>query len=328
MLNVLITIDTEAHAIRPDWDSDRLHRDIRRDIYGEVGGKRVGLEYQLKVFRETNLKAVFMVDSIFAAVPAVGSGPLKAIVSAIRADGHETQLHLHPEWIPHIPALDVPYRSHLLSAYSESEQVQLLGLALEQLVDAGASSPNCFRAGGFAANRTTLSALTQLGIKFDTSYNSFYAGGICQLPTPKSSGHAEQIEGLQELPVAAFRDITGKLRHCQIGACSSSEIIEALIAAEAAQWDFFVIVSHTFEMLTRRRDKNRPPAVRDNVTRRFERICRFLSANRNRFRTVGFGDLEAMQLASSNHHHEHIKGSVLPTLIRIYEQGFNRLLYR
>src|ERR1017187_6023525 len=111
MLQVLLTIDTEVYPLLKDWKSDRLQRDIARDIYGKIDGEEVGLNYQLRMFAEHGLKATFMVESLFSGCPEVGLDPLKGIVSGILAGGHEVQLHLHTEWVPYVPALNLLYRS-------------------------------------------------------------------------------------------------------------------------------------------------------------------------------------------------------------------------
>ena len=103
MLKVLLTIDTEAHAINEDWQRDHLARDIERDIYGRIGhgrigygrsGERsVGLDYQLGVLDRLGLKAVFMVESLFSAVPEIGPEPLREIIAKIRKGGHGLEGH-------------------------------------------------------------------------------------------------------------------------------------------------------------------------------------------------------------------------------------------
>lgn len=117
MLKVLITIDTETHPIAGNWKQDRLAADMKRDVYGQIDDHAVGLEYQLDTLSKHGLKASFMVESLFAAVPEVGEQPLRDIVRAITTGGHDVQLHPHPEWIQYLPDLNVPHRSHLLRNY-------------------------------------------------------------------------------------------------------------------------------------------------------------------------------------------------------------------
>jgi peptidoglycan/xylan/chitin deacetylase (PgdA/CDA1 family) len=329
MLKVLITIDTETHLITGDWKQDRLAADMKRDVYGQIDGHAVGLEYQLNTLSKHGLKASFMVESLFAAVPEVGEQPLRDIVRAIIAGGHDVQLHPHPEWIAHVSDLDVPPRSHLLSAYPLAEQTAIIRCALLRLEQAGAPRPVAFRAGGFAANTDTLHALEDCGVRYDSSYNRTYLGDRCCLPQPRFVGHLTDYNGVQELPVAVFQDFMGHFRPAQVCACSADEMIHALISAETAGWDFFVIVSHSFEMLTRRRHPSKPPVIRWDVVERFERLCQFLGSNADRFPTVRFVDLDKFSnLPMPDTPEVSIKGKFLNTVSRVAAQAFSRIQTR
>jgi peptidoglycan/xylan/chitin deacetylase (PgdA/CDA1 family) len=326
MLKVLITIDTETHPIAGDWKQDRLAADMKRDVYGQIDGHAVGLEYQLDTLSKHGLKASFMVESLFAAVPEVGEQPLRDIVRAIISGGHDVQLHPHPEWIQHVPDLNVPHRSHLLSSYSLEEQMAIVRYASLRLEQAGAPRPVAFRAGGFAANAETLLALENCGLRYDSSYNRSYLGDKCRLPPPKFVGHVTEYNGVQEFPVAVFQDFMGHFRPAQICACSGHEMIHALISAEAAGWDFFVIVSHSFEMLARRRHPSKPAVIRWDVVERFERLCEFLGANAERFPTVRFADLDKFSsLPLPDAPEVSIKGKFLNTVTRVAQQARSRI---
>ena len=326
MLSVLITIDTETHPINPRWKDDHLVADMKRDVYGQIDGHEVGLEYQLKTLSDHGLRANFMVESLFAAVPEIGDQPLREIVRAIVSGGHDVQIHPHTEWLPYVPDLDIPYRSHLLSAYPAGEQETLIrfaGLLLEQ---AGVAPPVAFRAGGFAVNSGTLDALARCGIRYDSSVNRTYWQRMCGFPAPKSAGHFTDYNGVQELPVAVFEDFVGHFRPAQLCACSTAEMIHALHTAEAAGWEYFVIVSHSFEMLTRRRHPKKPPVIRWDVVERFERLCEFLAENRQRFQTVRFTDLDNVAaVPRQNGARPDIKGKLTNTVSRVVQQAVNRI---
>ncbi|HXS14203.1 MAG TPA: polysaccharide deacetylase family protein [Acidobacteriaceae bacterium] len=326
MLKVLITIDTETHPIAGNWKQDRLAADMKRDVYGQIDGNAVGLEYQLSTLAKQNLKASFFVESLFAAVPEVGEQPLRDIVCAITPAGHDVQLHPHPEWVQYLPGLDVPHRSHLLSAYSLDEQAAIMRYASLRLEQAGAPRPVAFRAGGFAANTDTLLALENCGIRYDSSYNRSYLGDRCRLPQPRFVGHLTDYNGVQELPVAVFQDFMGHFRPAQLCACSADEMIHALVSAEAAGWEFFVIVSHSFEMLARRRHPSKQPVIRWDVVERFERLCQFLGSNTDRFPTIRFTDLDTFSSMPMPDAPEiSIKGKFLNTVSRIAAQAFSRI---
>ncbi|HEX5284563.1 MAG TPA: hypothetical protein VFW30_10615 [Bryocella sp.] len=326
MLKVLITIDTEAHPISRKWREDHLAADMQRDLYGRVDGHEVGLEYQLKTLSQHELKASFMVESLFAAVPEIGEQPLRDIVRAISSGGHDIQIHPHTEWVSNVPGIGVPARSHLLSAYSAGEQEAIIRFAGAQLEQAGAPRPVAFRAGGFAANADTLVALSHCGIRYDSSFNRTYGQKRRMSPAPRSAGHLTNYNGVQELPVAVFEDFVGHFRPAQLCACSTAEMIHALHTAEASGWEYFVIVSHSFEMLTRRRHPTKPPVIRWDVVERFERLCQFLAGNRQRFQTVRFSDLDDVAaVPCANGAYRDIKGKFTNTVSRVMQQAVSRI---
>jgi hypothetical protein len=323
VLNILFTIDTEVFPLSERWKEDGLASDIKRDIYGQVDNRSVGLHYQLEMLKRNRLKASFMVESMFSAVPEVGIEPLKEIVRAVRAGGHDMQLHPHTEWIPYIPGFEVPYRGHLLHAYSLSEQEAIIRFAKNQFIKAKARTPVAFRAGGFAADSNTLIALNRCGIKYDSSFNLFYVeDGKCKLPTPEFMGHVTESHGVTELPVTVFEDWPAHVRHAQLCAVSTREMVHALEMAEQAGWEFFVIISHSFEMLSRRRDPMKPPIVRQAVVNRFQRLCEFLGSNPDRFRTLGFSDLHSHVKLQEKE--KQIKGKLANTAGRTFEQAMNK----
>jgi hypothetical protein len=324
LLNVLFTIDTETHPINKNWQSDNLQQDMARDIEGMVDGRCVGLDYELEVLARNNLKASFMVESLFSAVPEVGTDPLKGIIHRIQKGNHDIQLHLHCEWIPYCPALSVPYRGYLQHYYSSSEQEQLIGFASERLQECGALRPIAFRAGGYSADEETMHALQRAGFKYDTSFNIDFPEK-CKLAAPPSLGSPHKVFGVQEIAVAAFQDFPGHFRPAQICACSSSEMTRALEQAELCGWRHFVIVCHSFEMLSGRwQGKMR---IRNEVVSRFEKLCTYLGRHQDRFRTIGFDDLDVL-------HDDHgdpppaIKGSLLNTAARMSMQALNRIRSR
>jgi peptidoglycan/xylan/chitin deacetylase (PgdA/CDA1 family) len=325
MLRVLITIDTETYPISSDWKQDRLSADMKRDVYGQIDGHAVGLEYQLNTLSKHGLKASFMVESLFAGVPEVGEQPLRDIVRAITSAGHDVQLHPHPEWIAYVPDLKIPHRSPL-NRYPLAEQTAIIRYASLRLEEAGAPRPVAFRAGDFAANTDTLLALEDCGVRYDSSYNRPYMGDRCRLPQPRFTGHLTEYNGVQELPVAVFQDFMGHFRPAQLCACSADEMTHALISAETAGWDFFVIVSHSFEMLARRWHPSKPPVIRWNVVDRFERLCEFLATNADRFPTVRFADIDKFNsLPMPDAPEVSIKGKFLNTVSRVAAQAFSRI---
>lgn len=284
-MDVLLTVDTELSPARSIATAGELAANIRGSYYGAPTGDG-GIPFQLAVLREHGLKGVFFVEAL--ASVAIGDEPIRNIVQLIAADGHEVQLHTHVEWLR--IAREKPlgnatwqYTRH----YSEAEQIRIIALGKEILARCGAPNVNAFRAGGFAADNATLRALRANAIQFDSSYNYPYLGHECAIDVPGMLVDTAVVEGIVEVPVTCFMDRPGHFRHTQVCACSFSELSSMLTQAHAAGFATFVIVCHSFELITRDRTRTDPIAVA-----RFRKLCRFLADHRDRFRTVGFDGVD------------------------------------
>jgi len=284
VLDVYFTIDVEVWC--DGWhDIDaRFASAFARYIHGP-GGEH-GLPYQLRVLNEHGLSAVCFVEPLFAT--RFGAAPLAEIVGLIERSGHETQLHMHTEWVdearePLLPGIRGK-RQHLRQ-FDREEQTRLIAIGIDLLMRAGAARPAAFRAGSFAFNGDSLPALAANGVDIDASYNASMMGpdsGVCPgelLLEPRMLG------GVLEVPMTVYRDGSGRLRHTQLTACSFGELSALLWQALEAGTPAFVILSHNFELLTPGQKRVDPV-----VLERFRRLCGFLDRHRDVFRVRGFRD--------------------------------------
>ncbi|HYT94640.1 MAG TPA: hypothetical protein VEL76_38345, partial [Gemmataceae bacterium] len=250
MLNVFVTVDTEAWPFTPDWRASRLEQDIRRDVFGETGDGAFGLNYQLDLLNTHGLKAIFLVEALFAC--AVGLEPLRRIVELIQGKGHEVQLHLHTEWLQWLDPSPLPGRTgRNMKDFSEEEQAILIARGAENLRSCGVRDLCAFRAGNYGANFDTLRALARNGLRYDTSHNTCYLDAECGMRTPRPFLQPCVVNGVWEFPISFFRDWPGHYRHAQVCACSAQEIEAALMQAWRRGWYSFVLVAHSFELLKR-----------------------------------------------------------------------------
>jgi hypothetical protein len=288
-MNVYLTVDTEVWPRFRDWRETRLERDLRRDIQGATDRGDFGVPFQIRVLNDHGLKASFLVESLFAC--AVGLDPLRQIVGSIREGGHEVQLHLHTEWLSRIDPPLLPGRTgQHCRDFTEDEQTLLIARGADNLRACGVADVCAFRAGNYGANFDTLRALARNGIRFDTSHNTCYLDSACGLRTPEPLLQPKWIENVYELPVAFFEDRPGHYRHAQLCATSAREMENALRGAWEQGWSSFVIVSHGFELLKDRKQTSRPARPDRIVIKRFERLCRFLANNTDKFRTAFLAD--------------------------------------
>lgn len=290
MVNVILTIDTEVTVERAR--SVGLANAIERDIYGVTAGGEYGFRFQSRLLTSHGLKAVFFVEPFFSF--EAGLHVLRRIVREILADGHEVGLHPHLEWLPEKGQGLSRGHTWLLTEHDENEQSCFIQAALGRLLAAGTPPIISFRSADFAANLDTLRAMRACGIKFDSSHNPSYRGRAILRDCPD---HPALVEGVCEFPVTRFMCFDRRYRPMQICACSTGEFESVLMQAWRAQWHSVVIVSHSFELLNRRDLRKRGCATPCGVViRRFEKLCGFLAANRDKFRTVTFSQVDAASI--------------------------------
>ena len=289
MLDVFLTCDTEVWC--PGWDSldASFPGSFQRYVYGRAGdGRSYGLPFQLATLRDHGLTGVFFVEPLFSG--RFGLEPLQEIIGLIRTGGQEVQLHLHTEWADEarVRLLEhVTEKRQHIRHFSLDEQETLIHAGAALIEAAGGGRPTAFRAGSFALNLDTLTALARCGIRIDSSYNATMMGPTSGIAKGKLLHDVTQLGDIVEYPISVFTDGFGRLRHAQIGACSFEELRQALCAALEAKHRAFVVVFHNFELMN-----SSKTGCDGIVTRRFERLCRFLDDNRSDFRTRGFRDAD------------------------------------
>lgn len=287
MLDVFFTVDVEIWC--DGWLNidDKFPSAFSKYIYGPTSKGEFGLPYKLEVLKDHGLTGVFFVEPLFSM--RFGDQPLEEIVGLLREGTQEVQLHLHTEWVDEakepLLAGAQTKRQHL-RYFSLEEQVVLIAAGIKLLKRAGADSVNSFRAGGFAFNSATLSALVANGISFDSSYNASLFGLDSGVMPGVTIVDPIQCGSVYEYPMTVFKDGTGSLRHAQLTACSYKELEGLLWQALETERRSFVILSHNFELLNQAKDR-----ADDVVVERFRRLCSFLDHNRDSFHVRGFKGL-------------------------------------
>lgn len=284
MTQVLITVDTEFSALLHQRGMDP-RANLASSIWGQCAAGAFGIGWQMDQLEARGMKGVYFVDPMPALL--YGEPLLSEIIAPIIQRGHEVQLHIHTEWLEWVKESPVEGRiGRDLADFSFEDQVILLGLAVDMIERAGAPCPSAFRAGNYGANDDSLRALAALGLVWDSSVNAPYLGGSCRISAHPDDLGAKRREGIIELPVAGLFDQGNRVRPAQICALSSGEMKAALTHAAAQNHPAFVIVTHSFEMLSR--DRSRPNRA---VMRRFEALCDAIAQN-PQLRSAGFNDLD------------------------------------
>lgn len=318
MTRVLITIDTELSAGLYQRGVT-ASANLDRTVLGRCAAGAVGIGWLMDRMDDHAVKGSFFVDPLPALV--YGHGIVADMVGPILARGHEVQLHVHSEWLEWAKSAPVGgRRGRNIGDFSEDDQVELLGLAIDLLVAGGAPRPIAFRAGNYGADDRTLAALARLGLAWDTSFNPASPGGHCRIGLPAEAVFPVARAGLIELPVAAILDRPGHIRPAQLCALSGDEMEQALRHAADERHPTFVIVTHSFEMLSR--DGQRPNRL---VMARFERLCRVIAEDQ-RLQSAVFADLDT-SIALPDAAGPRLAPSLPRTARRVAEQAIGALLY-
>lgn len=318
-MNVYLTFDIEIWCNGWNDLDGRFAASFERYVYGRSPRGDFALPKTLEILSRYGLRGVFFVEPLFAA--RFGVKYLEEIVGLIKAGGHDIQLHLHPEWADEIRPLIFEgacrKRQHL-SFYTQDEQCALIQLGRQLLAEAGGGAASAFRAGSFAANEDTYHALKRSGIHLDSSLNLVHADSGLDLRGRLDFSRPQRLSGVTVVPMTVFRDGTGRLRPAQVGACSFGELRDALESAAVAGVEHFVLLSHNFEMM--KQGRSEPDMV---VVRRFEKLCKYLAAHRDRFQNQTFRDCSEISISDADQALP--TAGLTATLLRHGEQALRRI---
>lgn len=288
MLNVFLTVDTEISPGQTPVTPSTVPEMVNRDIYGITPNVELGLRYLVNTFSRHGLKAVFFVDALCADI--VGYDVLDAVLTPIKQAGQEVQLHIHTEWLDCMdPAAFGGARGYTLAQFPEDRQAKLIQKGLEALRTCGVKDVCAFRAGNFGGSVELLRVLAHEGIVYDSSYNVDFNTTWQDLDTQPII-QPVWIGDVLEIPVTFFETQFLGHRPTQLCACSAAEMERALLEAWRNSYHSFVIVLHSFELIKRTASGAKPQRI---VVSRLERLCSFLQANPDKFRTVGFSELQS-----------------------------------
>ncbi|RJG57808.1 hypothetical protein D0Z70_00860 [Sphingobium terrigena] len=314
MTALLITVDTELSSSLQQRGIS-LEENVRRSIWAEAQGQAHGIGWQMDMLDRYGLKGVFFLDPLPALVH--GADFLNPIVAAIVERGHEVQMHIHTEWLAWAKQSPVEGRQgRNIGDFMLADQIVLLGLAKGLLEQAGAPAITAFRAGNFGANDDTLRALAEIGVAWDSSVNPAYLDRDCHISADPGEIGATRLHGITELPVSGISDRPGSFRPAQICAMSAAEMRAGLRHAAREGHDAFVVVTHSFEMLSRDRQR-----ANGAVKARFVALCRE-AARLSQVSSAGFHDLPDDLAARPDRSLTRVAPSRLRTGLRVAQQAW------
>lgn len=322
MTCVYITVDTEYSSglYTGSGVADRVEN-YARSIDCITPDGPAGISHKLEILEKYGQKAVFFVDPMPALVWGVAA--IEDIVGPIIAAGQDVQLHCHTEWLELAGGAN-PLASgqtgRNIADFPLDAQCTLLEYARHTLMAAGAPAPVAFRAGNYGANDDTLRALAALGLAFDTSHCPALTDGDCRISL--GSDHRDPVMhmGVIEVPAGTIGTMSGGQRHAQITALTLEEMLAAIRHARAGGRESFTLVSHSFELINRRR-----LAVNKIVRRRFGGLVRTLASMRG-VETGTFAH-NPPPLPRTSTQSQPLPASAMRTGMRFAEQFVSNTLY-
>ena len=316
---VFITIDTEYSSGLYNGPGDRAEN-FARSIACVTRDGPSGITHKLQLLAEHGQKAVFFVDPMPALVWGVAA--IEDVVGPIIEAGQDVQLHCHTEWLA-LAGTGNPLPSKatgkFLYDFPFEEQCAILDYARATLIAAGAPTPVAFRAGNYGANDDTLRALAAIGLHYDSSHCPALPTSGARISLGADDRDPLGHMGVVEVPVGAIATLGGGLRHAQITALTLAEMLAAIRHARDTDRDSFTLVSHSFELINRRRQ-----AVNYVVRRRFAGLVKTLAGMRGVTTGTYAESPPRLHLTGSN---TALPPSTLRTGVRIAEQFVSNALY-
>jgi hypothetical protein len=326
---VFITIDVECSEERPFAGVVRPPIDYELRVWGrfENQSRELGIGLIMDVLEASKLRATFFVEVLGAAF--FGEDRLAEVCRGITARGHDVQLHVHPilrqaDW--HSQGIEPPVDD--IGAYSTDEQVAMLreGLDILERCDVPRDQVHAFRAGNYGADNRTWSAMKQVGLTVSSNYNASYLGDSCRIDWPtRENALFDTGEGVLELPISNFVEPSGRLRHLQLSAVSTGEMIHYIEQAPALGVQEVTIVTHSFEFFhldSVAARKARPNRL--NIAR-LEKLCRYLRDRSDQVEVRTVASLATEAVAPSKAPGPLPRGARLPRWRRIVEQAVKRV---
>lgn len=305
-MEVFLTVDVECYS-----------GDYGREVYGDG----LGLEYVLEQCSRRGCRATFFVEALGAT--RWGIEPLQKLCQAVMSAGQEVQLHVHPVVASMKGIRDT---DDILWRHDEETQERLIATGLKNLSACGMDRIEVFRAGDFAADARTLSAMSKCGIAVgsnrDLDMKSSVRSKINHL-FPVANDVCEH-GGVVDLPVTVLRSpfpfLDGRYRHMEIAAMGMREMCDGLVRMREAGYRCATVLTHADEFF--RCDNGRIVPVEKN-RRRLEGLLEFVTAS------------EGMRMAAVSECARHcpvsdaqppiLRAHPLHSFTRVLEQALDRL---
>ena len=165
-----------------------------------------------------------------------------------------------------------------------------------------------------------MNALAKIGIAYDSSFNPGMPSSPCRISLPRNVVDPIRHAGVTEVPISAIEEAPGRLRPAQVCAMSAWEMRSAIDHAIRSEHETFTVVCHSFELLSR--DRERP---NQKTVRRFHALCEHLAARRSDIDISTYS--EASFAPARQPIRRRLRANPVRTLHRMAEQALSNWQY-
>lgn len=278
---VFITFDVEC-GMGGAWRNSALQPvPPVRGVWGEYGGRRLGIPWIVEILQSAGLTATFFVEPFMEEQGNPGQG--EPICQFLLDHGQDVQLHIHPihrHYGLRQRGLLAPYTDDIADL-NPAEQVAMLREGSDRIEHWTGRRPVAFRAGNMAASEDTMRQLELAGILIDSSYTFPYAGGQCRFSAEQPYNGSKWYGQVLEMALSGFCQPKalemGRSKPLDLMGISFEECRDAIRLICTAGADA-VLILHSFSLFKVRNvryDGGRPNRV---VARRFRRLCWWLAS--------------------------------------------------
>ena len=182
--HVLITVDVETRANGglPD-----------QDIWGRLPGspEAHGITRMMDMLETFGVRGTFYLNPYETA--RFGATDVAEAARTIHRRGHDLELHSHP-----LPMFDIRY----VCQADQPGQREILARGMELIAEWSGKRVIAHRAGAYAADRATLRAAGELGLRVDSSFSPASIRGV---PADAPAGNAPfELDGILEIPISFY----------------------------------------------------------------------------------------------------------------------------
>jgi len=291
---VLITFDVEC-SMGGAWNDPSLKPvPPRLGMMGDYGNRQLGVPLICDILKRSDLKATFFIEPFNAELG--WPGETEPVVQYLVSRHQDIQLHVHPNHV-HYAQYKAGERYRMtdqMADLSVAEQTDLLQSGAALLEEWSGVRPITFRAGNMGASEETFQAMKAAGLWMDSSYTFPYVGGQCRFRETERYNGAKWYGEILEVALSAYRQPKFPGLHAakpvDLMGSSFEECRDAVEMICNAGADAVVIL-HSFSLFKVRDKQYHGGKLNRIVTRRFEKFCKWINTNRNKYPPRTFTEL-------------------------------------